>query len=322
MPGWNDLALLFLSKILAASFIMKEKQEYDRDFLYVDFNCDNGELPSQEAIERAKSLYQSLGCFVARRFFSAVDYLPLENALRFLISTRLRLSNITSYKINGRFDDGFIELVNHARLEQDVIFRACLRLLPMKILAVDPRILEVTRSLIPSDLLMSSNFMPIKSDLPHSYSGVFPWHQDYPPQMDSSDGLIFWCPIQSVAADMTLLLAPGSHSLGLLPCKWVGDKPGYSYYELASPEISNRFPVVAVPVEKGDVVVCSTMCLHASQVNRGPYTRWTPIFRFGNFKDDLAVKKNWPGSLYEGYSFAKICPEMVTNIAEVPEFLK
>jgi hypothetical protein len=69
----------------------------------------------------------------------------------------------------------------------------------------------------------------------------------------------------------------------------------------------------------GDVLVLNSLLLHASNTNRSTRTRWTIQYRYGNFEEERAIAKNWPGVMNLGREFDKTHPEYVANLREPVE---
>jgi hypothetical protein len=118
-----------------------------------------------------------------------------------------------------------------------------------------------------------------------------------------------------------LRLIPGSHRLGVLPVN-VTDPHGAGAsrahsMEIADPSVADSMPAVNVPVPMGDVLVFNTLLLHASNPNRSTRSRWTIQYRYGNFENDRALAKNWPGAMNFGRGFEKTHPEYVANLSEL-----
>jgi hypothetical protein len=215
-----------------------------------------------------------------------------------------------------KFDDGVIELARQDRASVGRIFDACRRLLPVHELSVDRRLIDISRAMMGADVIAASDIKAVRIDLPEESKYLFDWHQDFPYVMDSLDAVVFWIPLHDVdETNGALWIAPGSHKLGLQ--KLAIDDPNnvrnnkQKVMHIADTSFLDRFPRLRVPAEAGDVLVFSTLLLHASGPNISNRARFTLQVRFGNFLHPYAIEKGWPGSMRDGSVFHEIHPEHI-----------
>ncbi|MEE2707157.1 MAG: phytanoyl-CoA dioxygenase family protein [Planctomycetota bacterium] len=291
------------------------------DALHVDFANETVHAP-----DAAKQTFQQYGCFLAKGLLSQQDLAPIHRYIQQLIQLRMQHTGITARPDGNvpRFDDGFLELNKVDRHHGAIIFDACRRLLPLHALSVDERLVTLAQHLMDGNLVIASDVKAIRIDHPNEDKYLFEWHQDYPYIMDSEDAVVFWIPMHDITHQNGCLnLAPGSHSLGLLPMRihdlrnTANNKQGFM--EIADPAIADDFPQIELPMEAGDVLVFSTLMLHASGQNTSTRPRWTAQIRFGNFANDKSIRRDWPGSLRDGSWFDEKHPEYVVNLKELLE---
>ena len=245
---------------------------------------------------RARPLLGELGCFLARGLFGDAELEPVRRDVRRLIGLRSRLAGLgpePPSEPEPRFDDGLLALGRLREAETDIVQGALSLLLSAWQVADGPRLERLSRELMSTQAVGHGYFtdnaevrLPDRDRLP------LLWRQDYPYVQDSEDGLTYWVPLHDCGErEGSLRLAPGSHKLGALPVRLVApraDGPTPAY-ELAEPAVAGRFPQFSVPLRAGDVLVFSTLLLHADDRNRSGRARWTLQVRHGNLEHPRAV---------------------------------
>lgn len=163
----------------------------------------------------------------------------------------------------------------------------------------------------------------IRIDVPFEDRFRANWHQEYPAQLRSMDGLVFWSPLVAITETLgPVEFCLGSHIDGPVPVTTRDprqpDRQG-AYSLTLSDETSRlaRYQQVAPTSNPGDLVVIDFLLLHASGRNRGPRARWTMQFRLFNFNDPTGIQHAWQGSFASGVDFRKIHPELCTD--ETPD---
>lgn len=300
--------------------------DFTLDDLSVDYSSRDAAARSA-ADDQAKVVYREHGCFLAKGLLSATQTDPVLEYIRRLIDLRLRSARIVPEPESDgqrRFDDGFLQLSRADRSHGGAIFDAGRRLLPLHQLSVDPDLIHLAAKLMGTETMIASDVKAVRVDHPREDRYLFDWHQDYPYIMDSEDAVVFWLPLQDVdETNGCLRVAPGTHQLGLLDMH-IHDfrnqqNNKQKFMEIADPSVVEQYPQVSAPAKLGDVLVFSTMTLHASQANTSSRARWTAQIRFGNFEHPGAVARKWPGSLRDGSWFDEQHPERVVNLDQFLE---
>lgn len=141
------------------------------------------------------------------------------------------------------------------------------------------------------------------------------WHQEFPGQLRSLDGIVFWSPLLAVTPDMgPVELCVGSHKGGLIRTEV--DEGGVGRYGAYSLKLCNEadhlslYDKVAPLTEPGDLLVMDFLTLHQSGYNHAEHPRWSMQFRYFNFRDPIGQKINWAGSYTAGVDPS----EMLTNL--------
>lgn len=144
------------------------------------------------------------------------------------------------------------------------------------------------------------------------------WHQEFPSQLRSIDGVVFWTPLLPVTPEMgPVQIAEGSHAEGPIPVyrddKGVGATGAYALHLDRAEERLARYTKVAPLPQPGDLIVMDFMTLHQSGHNVAAYPRWSIQFRLFNFADPLGIRIGWCGSFAAGTDFGEIVPELVAR---------
>ena len=145
------------------------------------------------------------------------------------------------------------------------------------------------------------------------------WHQEYPAQLRSPDGLVFWTPLVPVIPELgPVEICAGSHKDGPVPVLTSdprnAEKQGaYSLTLQGESELLERYEHVAPLTKPGDLIVIDFMTLHASGDNRTERSRWTVQFRYFNFCNQTGIEHGWKGSYAAGVNFRTVHPELCAD---------
>ncbi|WP_298432872.1 phytanoyl-CoA dioxygenase family protein [uncultured Jannaschia sp.] len=156
----------------------------------------------------------------------------------------------------------------------------------------------------------------IRIDFPSEDKFKTFWHQEFPAQLRSVDGVVYWSPLLPVTADLgPVELCPGSHAEGIIPVErddgGVGKTGAYSLRLAGEAERVAAYDKVAPLTEPGDLIAMDFLTLHQSGVNRASHPRWSMQFRWFNFDDPIGRRIAWAGSFAAGVDFEAILPELV-----------
>lgn len=142
------------------------------------------------------------------------------------------------------------------------------------------------------------------------------WHQEYPAQLRSLDGLVFWSPLIPITNDLgPVHICPGSHAEGPLPVRHAdpdgaGRSGAYSLQILNEEKYLAKYEIVSPLTKPRDLVILDFLVLHASGYNRGNRPRWSMQFRYFNFAEPTGRSHAWRGSYAAGVDFRQIHPEL------------
>lgn len=153
------------------------------------------------------------------------------------------------------------------------------------------------------------------------YEGKFKanWHQEYPAQLRSPDGIVYWTPLVPVIPELgPVEFCLGSHRDGPVPVLTKDprnpEKQGaYSLTLENESELLKRYEHVAPLTNPGDLIVIDFMTLHASGDNRTDRSRWTIQFRYFNFNNETGIGHGWTGSYAAGVDFRSVHPDLCAD---------
>lgn len=155
----------------------------------------------------------------------------------------------------------------------------------------------------------------IRIDFPSEDKYRAYWHQEFPAQLRSPDGVVYWSPLLPVTDDMgPVQLCPGSHKEGIVPVKQddggVGKSGAYALKLDKEAERLSAYSPIAPLTNPGDLILMDFLTLHQSGANRAKYPRWSMQFRWFNFEHPMGRRIGWAGSFASGVDFAEILPEL------------
>lgn len=158
----------------------------------------------------------------------------------------------------------------------------------------------------------------IRIDNPNEEVFRADWHQEYPAQLRSLDGVVFWSPLVPITEDMgPVKICVGSHLDGLVPVVTHDpdhpQKTGAYALVLADREKRvGRYAQVAPLTTPGDLLIMDFLTLHASGYNLAGRSRWSMQSRLFNFREVTGLGHGWKGSFATGVDFGSIHPELVS----------
>lgn len=272
-----------------------QREAFARDgFLIVPgfFQRERDLLPVQRAIHRICWL-------VARTRGLAIDQPPFDAA---------------------DFDAGYRLLIAQDRSAGGVVYDAVKQIPAFLRLVSDPRLEAIFRELRPGATVgVAAGGSGIRIDNPGEDRFRADWHQEYPAQLRSLDGLVFWSSLVPLTEEMgPVRFCVGSHRDGLVPVHPVNpdavDKTGAYGLTLADRDAriaryDQRSPLPCL----GDLVIIDFLTLHCSGHNRSGRARWSMQVRYFNFEDPTGMQMDWQGSFAAGKDFRVVHPELVAR---------
>jgi len=246
------------------------------------------------------------------------DVIPVLQGIHRVIGQVMRRHGQEDRRLSfepGRFDDGYLELISNNRSHGGEVYDGVKQIPAFIRLLSDRRhedvFCDLRKGSIPG---VAGGGYGIRIDNPGEDRYRAGWHQEYPSQLRSLDGLVFWSPVRAITPELgPVRFRPGSHRAGLLPV--VADHSGgrigaYALRLKDEEQVLGRYEEVAPLCEPGDVVVVDFLTLHASGFNLSELPRWSMQFRYFNFNDPVGMAHGWKGSFASGIDFRTIHPEL------------
>jgi Phytanoyl-CoA dioxygenase (PhyH) len=143
------------------------------------------------------------------------------------------------------------------------------------------------------------------------------WHQEYPAQLRSLDGLVFWSPLVPITESLgPVAMCAGSHKGGALPVLRLepstsGRSGAYALQLADEQNLIVKYPQNSPLTNPRDLILMDFLTLHASGFNRSERSRWSMQFRYFNMAEATGQAHGWTGSYAEGVDFAAIHPELI-----------
>jgi hypothetical protein len=219
-----------------------------------------------------------------------------------------------------QFDDGFLDLVSHDRALGGRVYDAVKHLPAFVRLCASKKHDSLMMQLRETDLPgLPSGGSGIRIDIPFEDLFRANWHQDYPSQFRSMDGLVFWSPLVPITKEIgPLQIAVGSHREGIAPLlrndPENAEKSGaYALRLRDEEELLGRYQKIEGYSEPGDLLLIDYLNLHASGHNRSDRARWSMQMRYFNYREPIGRGYDWVGSFAAGVDIGKIHPELISS---------
>ena len=159
----------------------------------------------------------------------------------------------------------------------------------------------------------------IRIDNPNEEEFRAPWHQEYPAQLRSVDGIVFWSPLLPITPDLgPVEFCLGSQKEGVVPVfthdsKHPEKRGAYALTLQGEAELISKYERVAPCTSPGDLVVVDWLVIHASGQNVATRSRWAMQLRYFNFADPIGMQHGWKGSYAAGVDFRDVHPELCAD---------
>ena len=144
------------------------------------------------------------------------------------------------------------------------------------------------------------------------------WHQEYPAQLRSINGIVFWSPLVDMSPEIgPVSFLPKSHLEGPLKVFQDFGSQGQSRVGAYTLRLSQedalleKYTSTAPILEIGDVVCVDYLTVHASGFNRSNRTRWSMQYRYFDMAHESGRAFNWQGSYAGGVNFSDIHPNLL-----------
>lgn len=279
-----------------------------------------GDLLSAEQVDE----FHRNGVLVLRGFYDrAADIEPIQRGIYQIIGIVLEKAGLADRRppfSGATFDAGFQELIAVDRRYGGEVYDAVKQIPAFVRLAASPRHDRLLSQLRQSDSPgLAAGGYGIRIDNPNEDRYRANWHQDYPAQLRSLDGLVFWSSLVPITPDLgPVVFALGSHKDGVVPVYTRDPRnpektAAYGLTLKDEHEVVNRYPHAAPLSDPGDLIVLDYLCLHASGENRGTRSRWSMQMRYFNFRHPSGRRIAWQGAYAAGRDLRAVHPEYVLD---------
>lgn len=260
------------------------------------------------------------GVLVIPGFYRDEDIRPIQQGIYDVIGQVMLKNGVPDTRAPftpETFDQGYVDLIRHNRAWGGEVYDAIKQIPAFVRLVGHPAHERLFEELRPGALPgVAAGGYGIRVDNPFEDKYRAMWHQEYPAQLRSIDGLVFWTPLVSITEDLgPVMFCLGSHIEGPLPvCETDPEKANrtgaYALQIHNEAEYIAKYDKVAPLTNPRDLVIIDFLVLHASGYNRGTRPRWSMQFRYFNFADPTGRSHAWSGSYAAGVDFRKIHPEL------------
>lgn len=159
---------------------------------------------------------------------------------------------------------------------------------------------------------IATNGHGVRIDLPNEERFSAPWHQEFPNQFRSLDGLVFWIPLMHITQDLgPVHILPRSHNKGVLDVELTDKTNKSGAYAMSIKGIdsiiaSSNAEVISPLCKQGDLIILDFLTLHRSGINISKQARMSLQFRFFNYLDPVGTEIGWVGSYASGKDFGSV----------------
>jgi hypothetical protein len=248
------------------------------------------------------------------------EIIPIQREIHAVIDLVRRKHGLSSSRAFSpeSFDQGWAELIRKDRRYGGEVYDALKQIPAFVRLVASAKHDAVLRQVRGTDLPgVAAGGYGIRIDNPGEELYRADWHQEYPAQLRSLDGITFWTSLVPVEKEMgPVSFCVGSHKQGMRQVLTHDpenkDKTGaYALVLKDRDAIVAGYEQAAPLTQPGDAVLIDFAVLHASGHNRGKRARWTSQVRYFNFRDPTGIRLSWCGSFAAGVDFRAIHPELV-----------
>jgi len=214
---------------------------------------------------------------------------------------------------------GYLALIAKNRAWGGEVYDAVKQIPSFMALAASRRNVELFETLRPGSAAgVAAGGYGIRIDNPREEKFRAPWHQEFPAQLRSIDGLVYWSPLIQVTPEMgPVEIAEGSHVEGPVPVYdddgGIGKSGAYSLRLDREQERLAQYKKIAPLSKPGDLLIMDFLTLHQSGLNVSDRPRWSMQFRYFNFNDPVGLVISWKGSYAAGVKFSDLLPNLRTS---------
>ena len=281
------------------------------------------DFPAGSPEDEIEGVYRQHGAVVLRGFYDVErDIAPVREGIRDIIS-RLAVRHGVAVDCSNPISAmvrGYPALIAADRSHGGQVYDAVKQIPSFLRLVAHPRNEAIYRVVAREAVSgIASGGSGIRIDNPGEEKFRAQWHQEFPAQLRSADGMVFWSPLLDVTEDMgPVQVLPGSHREGFLgvhdDAGDAGRTGAYALFLDNEAEIVARYPAIAPMLRAGDLLIMDFMTVHQSGYNVSDRPRWSMQFRYFNFADPVGTSIGWTGSFAAGIDFQQIVAGMAGRV--------
>jgi hypothetical protein len=269
--------------------------------------------------DAALETFRRDGVLILKRFYDpARDIAPIKEGIRRIVALLARKYGVDapSATPDEAMTRGYLALIRANRAWGGEVYDAIKQIPAFARLVSAPDNERLFARLRPGSVPgVAAGGHGIRIDNPGEARFRAPWHQEFPAQLRSLDGVVFWSPLLPMTPDMgPVEMAAGSHLEGMVPVRKEASGPRDGAYALRLDRETERLARhrrIAPLTEPGDLVLMDFLLLHQSGENLSDRPRWSMQFRWFNFAEPTGVRIGWRGSFAAGVDFGAVLPELV-----------
>lgn len=142
-----------------------------------------------------------------------------------------------------------------------------------------------------------------------------PWHQEVHYQGRAMRGVVLWMPLVEATAQLgPVQFCKGSHHDGAL--KVYKDTNPETIYDIGIYDLDNiinKYEVVSMESQPGDVIFADFLTLHRSGLNRSDVSLWSIQVRYFDMLDQKGIEINWGGPGLHRADTEALFPELIVE---------
>jgi ectoine hydroxylase-related dioxygenase (phytanoyl-CoA dioxygenase family) len=286
-----------------------------RGRLFVN-SLSNKNLLTKEQIQN----YHENGYLILKNFYDVPALInpitkQLYNLFRIIIKSKNLKISIPTFTEDA-LHDVYLKILFSDRKLGSIIYDAVKQIPEFLSLVSASCNRQLVRELLNSENIgIAGGGFGIRINNPKEEKFLAGWHQEYPAQLRSIDGIVFWAPLVNVSKDMgPVVLCPKSHINGVYKMKISNDLSIPAAYQLKimnECSVLSSFDQIAPCTSPGDLILMNFLTLHRSGINVSNKALWSMQFRYFNFENSEGQKIDWMGSYISGIKFENIYPDLI-----------
>ncbi|AFY94664.1 phytanoyl-CoA dioxygenase family protein [Chamaesiphon minutus] len=264
------------------------------------------------------------GVLIIKSFYDITTEIePIQYAIYNIINILIKKYHLSIEQLpfsSATFDSGYQELIAYDRQIGGEVYDAIKQIPAFIRLVASSRHDAIFSQLRQTDLPgIAAAGYGIRIDNPYEEKYRAPWHQDYPAQFRSLDGLVFWSSLVPVTSSLgPVEFCTGSHKDGLVPVYTKdannSEKSGaYALTIINEASLIASYPHISPLTQPGDLIVIDFLTLHRSGLNMSQRSRWSMQMRYFNFTEPTGIKIGWKGAFASGVNVEEVHPELFCN---------